>query len=242
MKMSCKHQASAWSSLFLSFVVHGILFTFSVEQQAPEVARLSKIRFVVQEPVSIEPRPETKSFHHALPRPPCKSPPKMTYEKLRTPIKAKKIIAKKPPGTMESRVRPVAKPVEKTSAPPSDVAKPARKEATSFPSAVPVGLGAVADTPIVTSFDQPEGPRFKKRVFPEYPLRARRMGKQGVVVLELHINAKGELKNAYILENPGYGLDAAAMEAIKKSTFLPARHEGKTVASRARINIRFIMQ
>ncbi|MDI7261015.1 MAG: energy transducer TonB [Thermodesulfobacteriota bacterium] len=87
-----------------------------------------------------------------------------------------------------------------------------------------------------------EGPKFLRRTLPIYPVMARRMGKEGRVVLRLTIDEKGNLSNVEVIENAGYGFAEAAVEAVRKSSFLPALKDGKPVASRAILPIRFSLR
>lgn len=88
-------------------------------------------------------------------------------------------------------------------------------------------------------FGTKEGPRFSRRVLPVYPMMARRLGKEGQVLLRLTIDEKGNLSEVEVIEHGGYGFTESAVEAVKKSSFLPALKDGKPIASRALLPIRF---
>lgn len=94
----------------------------------------------------------------------------------------------------------------------------------------------------VVEFGSVEGPKFLRRTLPIYPVMARRMGKEGRIVLRLTIDEKGNLSNVEVIENGGYGFAEAAVEGVKKSSFLPAQKDGKPVASRAILPIRFSLR
>ncbi len=83
------------------------------------------------------------------------------------------------------------------------------------------------------------GPKFSHREMPVYPMIARRLGKEGTVLLRLTIDEKGNLLNIEVVEKAGYGFTEAAIEAVKKSTFLPAIVDGKPVMSKALLRIKF---
>jgi len=83
------------------------------------------------------------------------------------------------------------------------------------------------------------GPSFLRMVKPEYPLLARRHGKKGKVVLRLLIDERGRLANVEIVERAGHGFDEAAVKAVKLSTFLPAKKNGKPITSRVLLPIQF---
>jgi len=83
------------------------------------------------------------------------------------------------------------------------------------------------------------GPKFLNRVLPRYPTLARKLGKEGVVVLKLFIDDKGSLKKIQVLHDPGYGFVKSALEALRKSTFMPAVLNGNTISSEAILKIKF---
>lgn len=107
----------------------------------------------------------------------------------------------------------------------------------------PVAATGEGKTPRIheTDFGRPDGPRFLKRVDPIYPLIARRLGKEGRVVLSLTIDARGELLAVEILEKADYGFDRSAVEAVRASSFLPAVKGGATVASRSTLVVKFVI-
>lgn len=82
-------------------------------------------------------------------------------------------------------------------------------------------------------------PSFKLQVKPEYPAEARRLGIEGVVLLEVAISSEGKIMEVKIIEDPGFGLGDAARTAILKSEFEPAMSDGTPVAVRVRIPVRF---
>lgn len=96
-----------------------------------------------------------------------------------------------------------------------------------------------ASSPIETSFGASVAPAFLHREMPVYPMMARKLGREGRVVLKLTIDEKGNLLNVEVIERADYGFTEAAMEAVKKSTFLPAKKDGKPIASRALLPIKF---
>ncbi len=77
-----------------------------------------------------------------------------------------------------------------------------------------------------------EGPVIANYVEPEYPAFAKRSKIQGTVVLDIEILASGnvgaiEVKKS-LLPGPG-GLDEAAIAAVRKSKFQPAKNAGKPI-------------
>lgn len=75
---------------------------------------------------------------------------------------------------------------------------------------------------------------------PLYPEEARRAGIQGVVTVEALIGKDGLVKSTRVLVSIP-ALDAAAEEAVRRWSFKPARLDGKPVAIRAAIPVRFTL-
>lgn len=95
---------------------------------------------------------------------------------------------------------------------------------------------------IDAEFGSTYGPKFLYREIPVYPPIARRLGKEGRVVLRLTLNEKGELINVEVIEGAPYGFTESAVEAVKKSKFSPATKNGKPVACRAILPVRFVLK
>ena len=85
-------------------------------------------------------------------------------------------------------------------------------------------------------------PSFIYQEIPVYPMLARRLGKEGRVLLKLLIDADGTLLNVEVMESPGYGFTEASIEAVKKSTYAPAHRYGIRTATRALLPISFRLQ
>ncbi|MGC9976021.1 MAG: energy transducer TonB [Syntrophales bacterium] len=88
-------------------------------------------------------------------------------------------------------------------------------------------------------FGDTGAPAFIHSELPVYPLLARRLGKEGRVVLELLIDKSGILQYIKVVEPSGFGFTEAAVEAVRKSTFSPALKNGEGIAARAILSVRF---
>ena len=73
-------------------------------------------------------------------------------------------------------------------------------------------------------------PTYKNRVEPKYPDTAKKAGKEGTVILQMTIDENGLPKNIVALTNLGFGLEAAAIEALEQMTFHPATKAGKPIS------------
>lgn len=93
-----------------------------------------------------------------------------------------------------------------------------------------------------TRFGEMGAPAFVHREMPVYPIMARRLGKEGRVILRLLIDRSGKLQKVEVVEFAGFGFTEAAIEAVKNSTYLPARRNGEKITTKALIPIRFHLQ
>jgi protein TonB len=82
-------------------------------------------------------------------------------------------------------------------------------------------------------------PRIKKEVRAPYPDAARNARVEGPIVLDLLINADGMVVDVKLISGLGYGLDEAAINAIKLFEFEPARVQNQKVAVKIRYTYRF---
>ncbi|KUK13994.1 MAG: periplasmic protein TonB [bacterium] len=75
---------------------------------------------------------------------------------------------------------------------------------------------------------------------PSYPFIARKMRYEGVVVLDIEVLPDGRVGEVKVVESSGYNiLDKAAIEAVRKWTFVPAQRDGKAVRSIVRQKVVF---
>ena len=83
---------------------------------------------------------------------------------------------------------------------------------------------------------------YKNRNPPQYPIQAVRQGHQGLVILDVAINAAGEVTSVTIEKSSGYReLDRAAEEAARKWRFNPGIHNGKPAGGVVRIPVNFTL-
>lgn len=73
----------------------------------------------------------------------------------------------------------------------------------------------------------------------EYPAMARRVGREGTVVVLAFIDESGVVRKAEVANGIGLGCDEAAVAAVLKTRFHPATQRGKAVKVRVSVPIRF---
>ena len=82
-------------------------------------------------------------------------------------------------------------------------------------------------------------PKYKTKVDPKYPKSAKEAKKGGTVVLQLTIDESGTPTDIVAVTNIGFGLEEAAIEALKKVTFHPAMKGGKPISTEVQIPYTF---
>ncbi len=82
-------------------------------------------------------------------------------------------------------------------------------------------------------------PKLISKVEPEYSEEARKAKFQGVVVLQIVVDAKGNAVNPKVMKSLGLGLDEKAMEAVRQWKFTPGFKDGKPVAVAATVEVNF---
>ena len=97
----------------------------------------------------------------------------------------------------------------------------------------------------------PEGPRVKfipyddppqplSSIRPVYPEIAQEAGIEGTVVVQVFVDKKGRVKDTLVLKGiPNTGLDEAAVTAIKKTRFRPAKQRERAVGVWISIPVNF---
>ena len=78
---------------------------------------------------------------------------------------------------------------------------------------------------------------------PLYPDSARRQGIEGTVVLKLRITERGSVDELQVERSAGHpDLDHAAMDAVRRWRFEPARRSGEPVAVWVLVPVEFKLQ
>lgn len=154
----------------------------------------------------------------------------------------------KPPAPVIKHEKKKVEKVEKKEILNEEIIEPTvHSESTE---AIPIAPPPPVEKPFVeykaepkdVEFGSSEGPRFYHREMPVYPFIARKLGKEGRVVLRLTIDERGRLLNLEVIEGAGYGFTESAIEAVRKSTFVPAKKDGKPILSRALLPIKYALR
>jgi periplasmic protein TonB len=80
-------------------------------------------------------------------------------------------------------------------------------------------------------------PRVVQQTQPDHPAKGFRIS--GTVLIGLVVTSKGEPKEVHVVKSLEKDVDQSAVDAVMKWRFDPAKKEGKPVAVRVSVEIRF---
>jgi TonB family protein len=143
------------------------------------------------------------------------------------------------PGVTPEKVRPLKDltVIDLAAEPPPDEELPdLTGEAAGAPAA------PLPNPPLEPAPGLLESPAVVTRVEPAYPEMARRAGVEGTVELEVSIDATGKITDVEVARGLPLGLSDAAVEAVRKWTWRPARTASGPVASRKIVRVRFVLK
>lgn len=179
---------------------------------------------------------KTKAAESATPtqpKQPLHEPPKPKLIPKPKPVTTKPVVQKMvepaPPSISDTRT-PEA--VQEQKAPISPVNAPSDSASKLPPSSVESTSG------------QFEGPKLNADYLhnprPDYPVQAKRMGWEGRVLLRVEVLANGNAGEVSIARSSGHELlDEAALDAVRRWKFVPAKRDGKAVNSSVNVPINF---
>lgn len=207
-----------------------LMLDFQIVAAGPEAAPLLPPALPARVPPK-EPRPEQA----ARPEPgkPARSLSSEQAEKEPERIVPSSPVPAEQPGSRESRFPAVDSVVQ--SSPHAGGLNVAQGKGAVAASSSPADSAPLREV----AFGETFGPAFIKRIPPEYPRQEKRLGRQGKVVLRLHISELGELLAVEIVEPCSTLFNEATLKAIRASSFRPAMLNGKAVACMAILPVRF---
>jgi TonB family protein len=111
-----------------------------------------------------------------------------------------------------------------------------------------IGAVCVLVAPTAALAHEPEAPErpgltapvLLERVDPIYPEDARRLGIGGIVGLEITVGVLGDVTEVKVVHPAGFGLDDAALEAVRRFHFKPATKDGAPIVSTVLFDQHFV--
>jgi protein TonB len=247
-------RSSSWALAFVlvSLAAHGVgLFALSRMKERPPAVVQKPVELVMVEVQKPPPPPPPKEEPKPPEPPKAKPPPK--------PPPVKVAVAEKPPPPPPEQAPPPPNepPPEPTKPVPLVVGISMSSTTSAGGFAAPVGntaYGKVDSTakapsevknyaaPKYTPIYQVDSePRVASEVKIPYPEEARRAGVEGTVTLSITIDIEGKVVAAKIVSGPGYGLNEAARDAIKRFRFKPAIKGGEAVSTEMKYSYTFLL-
>jgi TonB family protein len=83
------------------------------------------------------------------------------------------------------------------------------------------------------------GPTFLHRTAPEYSEEGRRQQISGGIAMVVEFLPDGTVDDVKIVKGLGFGMDQKAAEAVRRTIFLPAVKEGRSVSMRMPMTMSF---
>lgn len=109
-------------------------------------------------------------------------------------------------------------------------------------SSQPSSVGETGTQSNTAEFEPVEEiPRKLNNIIPEYPAMAERAGVEGSVTLKVHVNTDGAVDSVEVVDGPKIFIESA-IDAAKKTKFVPAKYGGKPVASWVLMPFRFMVE
>jgi TonB family protein len=105
-------------------------------------------------------------------------------------------------------------------------------------------VSAQSQEPIYTSADGVVLPAVVKMVRPEYTRDAMQLGITGSVTLSSIVRTDGHVTDVEVVKSldPDYGLDQAAVDALKQWEFKPGTKDGRAVSVRIECELKFTLK
>lgn len=206
--------------------------------------------------MSTETAPQSMTLR-LLASPAAPEPAKLSEPKQKPVPEPVSVPKPKPLARQAATEKPKLTPAKQQVTEVKNVPKPEPTPAAHSPQAVPetpvpdaqadtarVTESSVTDAVAAQDAAKPvllETPSFRvKPMAPHYPRAAKRKGQQGVVLVEIWLDAQGRQTRTEVVESSGFlSLDQAALTAVQQWQFRGYQRDGQTLASRFRVPVRF---
>ena len=177
-------------------------------------------------------RPAPPTPREAAPAPPVAPAPAPT------PVTAAAAESPAPPSAASERATMQTSTSEGSPPAPSPVDPRATASGSPLPGpAAPTAVASVPPDAGVTRWARPTG---GYQVRPSYPSTPKRLGIQGTALLRVHVLADGRVGDVAVEQSAGHrDLDDAAVDAVRRWRFEPARRGEDPVAMWVRLPVEF---
>jgi protein TonB len=230
---TAEYKSPSYKLLILVLTMHvlGLLLLLSAK---PEMVMVDVPQAIMT--VSLvsnrAPEPEVVPLQTIVPQPETKKQKPIVKQKIPAKVEPAKELAVE---EQIAKEQVVTQPVL-TEAPPTPVNVAKAEEAVPVMEAMPEEK--IESEPVV------EPPRFGAAYLhnpaPDYPPMARRQGEQGRVLLKVLVTETGQAETVQIENSSGYNkLDQAAIDAVKKWSFIPAKRSNQPISAYVLVPVKF---
>jgi periplasmic protein TonB len=239
---------SPWLFVLVSVGVHALAF-WLLERAEPRPLPASQrpVELVVVEVQKAPPPPP--------PEPPKEEPPRPAPRPVRPPPVRPATVARPPPPATDAPPPPNDAPPKEPTKAPLVVGISMSSTTTAGTFSAPVGntaYGKTADKAQAPAAVKPysaaryvpvyqvdAAPTVLSEYKPPYPSEARRAQIEGQVVLSITVDADGSVVAVKVVSGPGFGLNEAARDALRRFRFRPATQGGEPVATELKYTYTF---
>lgn len=225
---------SAYSMLAIVIAVHAAILAWMLVTAADD-----KVQEKVMAPMMV-----------SLLNAPIVTEPKVVPET--RPAEPEPVVVKKQKPVLKQQIEQPVRPVTDTVSHHPEESKVAEQPAVAEAAAKesPVKAESPAQVVEAPAKAEPQGepviepPRFGAAYLnnpaPAYPSSARRLGEQGRVLLKVLVSESGLAESVQLDTSSGYEkLDRAAIEAVKKWSFIPARRSNQPISAYVLVPVKF---
>ena len=215
-------------SLLISTISH-VAILFALNNQKPEIreSHMGSVQAPVSLRFSTVTRPSPATVVPIMEELPSKSEPKAEKKPKKN---AKQILPKKELKPVKQKQAKVAETLEAVTR-ESEVAEWPTEKTVKQKIPTP----GLSNEPVMVS-----EPKIRTWVEPRYPRSAQRRNQQGVVLLNVIVDERGNPSKVSVLESSGYPLlDKAAIDAVNRWSFKPEQRNEAFVKSRVHIPVAF---
>jgi TonB family protein len=119
---------------------------------------------------------------------------------------------------------------------------PPAGEVAALPTAAPPVQTGTPAAPLTALPDGSELPVLVTRVDPQYPEAAKRLRAGGDITLRVVVEANGAIGRIEVVTQAPFGMTEAAVDAVRRWTYRPARVDGQPVAVWKVIRVKFALR
>lgn len=221
-------------ALAFSLLAHLLLWVARFTVLLAEVPKMNASQSMTVSLIAVPSKtitPEAKPSGETKPSLPQPVKPKLPSKP--KPLTAKPIVQK-----VEERAPPKVSDTH-----PSEATQE-QKESSASPTAPAASSPQASNSANESPSGHFEGPKLNADYLhnprPDYPAQAKRMGWEGRVVLRVEVLANGNAGAVSVARSSGHELlDEAALEAVRRWKFVPAKRDGTAVNSSVNVPINF---